>query len=118
MNRRPSVFQLLVGTLIHKVPYFETRRCLQRIEGHGLPLSYTELAAHHLAGGRITSLVEGLIYAQERGIKISVTSAAARDLVEAYGSKTALSEHIRVFESRGVRDLDSAPLNVAQLKNA
>lgn len=116
MSRRPSLLQLLVGVCVHKVPYGESRRCLDLIEGHGLSITYTDLSAHYLAGGRMTSWIEGLVYAQRKGIKMSSANGAARDLAEAYTSKVQLREHIRAFEALGVRDLDSAPLNVAQLK--
>jgi hypothetical protein len=114
----PSLLPLLINTLLHKVPFLETRRCLELIEVHALPLSYTDLAAHHLAGGRITSFVGGLIYAQERGLRISVANAAARDLIESYGSKIILADHIRCFEVLGIRDLDSAPLDVTKVENS
>ena len=116
MNRRPSLLQLAVGTLIHKVPYGESRRCLDLIEGHGLSITYTELSAHHLAGGRMFSWIEGVVYAQERGVKMNPQNGAARDLVEAHTSRRTLREHIQGFEAVGVRDLDSAPLKVEQLK--
>jgi uncharacterized protein YqfA (UPF0365 family) len=118
MNERPSLLRLLVGAAVYKVPFFEARRCLARIDSHGLPLGYRELADHHLAGGRITSLVEGLIYAQARGLQMAVPNAAARDLVAAYTTKVSLTDHLRAFEAAGVRNLDGAPLNAALLKNA
>jgi len=116
MDARPSLFQLFVGTVIYKMPYRESRRCLDLIANHGLPVTYLELSAHHLAGGRIGSWIEGLIYAQNHGIKMSVTNAAARDLIEVYGSKLTLLNHIQAFERLGVKDLDSAPLDLDKIK--
>lgn len=49
----------------------------------------------------MTSWIEGLIYAQERGMTIGPTNGAARDLAEAYGAKRSLREHIQAFEARG-----------------
>lgn len=111
MRSQPSILQLLIGTFIHRVPFREAKRCLQRVESYSLPLSYTDLAAHHLAGGRISSLVDGMIYARENGIKMSTTNAQARDLVAAQTTKLSLTEHIHAFEAIGVRDLDSAYLD-------
>jgi len=116
MTSRPSFLQLLVGTLLHKIPYRESRRNLDLIERHGLSVTYTELSAHHLAGGRITSWIEGLVYAKERGLKMSRENGAARDLTEIYTTQRSLREHIRKFEALGVRDLDSAPLNPELVK--
>ncbi len=115
--KRPSLFQMFVYVALMKVPFFQLRDCLRRIERHGLDLPHDKLVAHHLAGGRISSLVDGLIYAREHGIKISTMHATARDLASKYGSGISLTEHIQALERAGYRDLDSAPINPAHLKN-
>jgi uncharacterized protein YqfA (UPF0365 family) len=77
-----------------------------------LPVTYHQLAAHHLAGGRNEMLIDALVYAQENGIKITTMNAMARDLYSAYGKKVSLVDHIRSLEAAGFRDLNSAPLEL------
>jgi len=115
--KRPSLFQMFVYVALMKVPFSRLRDCLRRIERHGLDLSHEKLVAHHLAGGRITSLADGLIYAQEHGVKLSTMQAAARDLASKYSSGISLTEHILALERAGYRDLDSAPIDPAHLKH-
>ena len=116
--KRPSAFQMFVHLAFLKIPVLRVRECARRAEDHGIALSYETLVSHHLAGGRVVSLVEGLVYAQQRGITISVMNAAARDLVSKFGSGISLTEHIQALERAGLRNLDGAPLDIEKLKNA
>jgi hypothetical protein len=116
--KRLSLFQLFVHVFLMKVPYFQLRDCMRRVEKHGLELPYNTLISHHLAGGRMTSLVDGLIYAHDHGIKLDVLNAAARDLIGAFGSKITLTEHIQIAEHAGYRDMAKVPFDTLQVKNA
>jgi uncharacterized protein YqfA (UPF0365 family) len=116
MTKRPSLFQQFVAVAFLKVPLREVRRCLRRIEETGLDISYDALVAHHMAGGRMTSWIEGLIYARENGIELDVTNGAARDLLGAFGSKITLTEHIRLAASKGCRDMRGVPFDSLQKK--
>jgi hypothetical protein len=107
-----SGLMLWLISLVIKVPHFAIRKCVRRAEAKGLPLTYQQLSAHYLAGGRNELLVDALVYAQENGIKITTMNAMARDLYTAHGSKVSLVDHIRSFEAAGFRDLDSAPLEL------
>lgn len=116
MRRKPTLLQLAVGTFIHKVPYSDAKKCMSLIEGYGLDISYTELCAHHLAGGRMVSWIDGLVYAAENGLKIGKDNAAARDLVESYGDRRSLRQHLRQFHGQGITDFISTPLSMENIK--
>jgi hypothetical protein len=116
VRNKPSILQLAVGTLIHKVPYSDTKRCMSLIDGYGFDITYTELCSHHLAGGRIGSWIDGMIYAVEAGLKIGKENAAARDLLEAYGSKKSLRQHLKELHEYGIKDFTNAPLSMEQIK--
>jgi hypothetical protein len=105
-------FILWLSSLVIRVPYFAIRKCVRRAEAYGLPVTYHQLAAHHLAGGRNEMIIDALVYAQESGIKITTMNAMARDLYSAYGKKVSLVDHIRSLEAAGFRDLNSAPLEL------
>lgn len=117
MNDRSLFHRLFVGAMLMNVPFFKSSACLRRIKAYGLPITYNQLAAHHLAGGRISSWVEGLIYAQEHGIKLDRDNAAARDLLAAHGSGITLVEHLQILEKAGIRDAFRAPLDSLEKKN-
>jgi hypothetical protein len=114
MKDRSIFYRLFVGATILKIPFFESNRCLKKIRTHSLPLTYDKLGAHHWAGGRISSWVDGLIYAQEHGIKLDVDNAAARDLIAVQGSRITLPEHIRLLSEAGCRDVFGAPFDSLQ----
>ena len=114
MKDRSIIYRFFVGNRMLKVPFRESNACLEKIRTHLLPLTYDQLAAHHLAGGRISSWVDGLIYASEHGIKLDVDNAAARDLIGAHGSKITLTEHLQILESAGYRDAFKAPFDSLQ----
>ena len=71
-----------------------------------------------MAGGRIDSWIEGLIYARERGIELEVMNAAARDLIAAHGSKITLTKHIRDAERAGFREMSRVPFDTLQAPGA
>jgi uncharacterized protein YqfA (UPF0365 family) len=115
---RPTFIQWIWAFWLWKISPRELRHCLSIIDRHDLSISYDQLVAHKLAGGRITSWVEGLAYARESGIPLDVMNAAARDLLGAFGSKITLTEHIRIAQSRGFRDMQRVPFDSLQKKNA
>ena len=116
MRQKPTILQLAVGTFIHKVPYSDVKKCMTLIEGYGFDITYTELCAHHLAGGRIVSWIDGLVYAAENGLTIGKENAAARDLVESYGDKKSLRQHLKEFHEHGIRDFIRTPLSMEHIK--
>ena len=115
MRNRAPLLRVLNGTLLLKIPYFPIRRALILAERYGLELDYDVLASHFLAGGKIDSLIDGLVYAKENGIVLSERAAMARQLFAQVTNGTTLTEHIRSFEALGVRDLSAAPLKTELL---
>ena len=118
MKKRPSLWQWFMAVAVFKVSLFQLRGCLRLIDRHGLEVSFDTLVSHHMAGGRISSWIEGLVYARERGIELEVLNGAARDLVGAGGSRITLIEHIRAAEHAGIRDMRRFPFDTLQKKNA
>lgn len=118
MKDRSILYRFFIGSRVLKVPFREANRCLKKIGAHRLPLTYDHLAAHHLAGGRISSWVDGLIYAGEHGIKLDINNAAARDLIAVQGSKITLTEHLQILENAGYHDAFKAPFDSLQKNHA
>jgi len=113
----PSLPQLLLHYIFMRLPAFRIRREALRAQSNNLDVSYDSLIAHHLAGGRVSGLVDGLIYAQQQKIQISYLNACVRDLVCASGTRISLIEHIQVLERSGYRSLDGVPLDLANIKS-
>src|SRR5579859_5825345 len=97
---RSILYQIFAGQILSKTPFFEARRCLERIKRYQLPLTYDDLRIHHLAGGRITSLVDGMVYAKEHGINLDVRNASAFELLTP-ATKHTLIEQIQILEAKG-----------------
>lgn len=109
MKNRSILFQIFVGRMLSKIPFFETRRCLRRIKRYQIPLTYDELSVHHLAGGRIAALVDGLVYAKEHGINLDIKNASAFELL-APATQHSLIEQIQILEAKGYGDRLGIPV--------
>lgn len=96
-----------LGSLLRGSPVGEIKRCLRVARDNDVRITAAELEAHHLAGGRIGDLVEALAYAKEHGLSLSLTRAAAEDLV--HGGRTKVSDWVRNAHRDGLTDLDRAP---------
>ena len=116
--KRPTFWQWFFAITFLKVPALQLRRCQRLVEQYGFDISFDALVAHHMAGGRMLSWIEGLVYARERGISLEMMNGAARDLVATSGSGITLTDHIRVAERAGVRDMQRFPFDSLQKKPA
>jgi hypothetical protein len=111
MCQKPSLKQWLLAVLVLRAPWKELRRCVRLVRQHDLGITFDALVAHHLAGGRIDSWVEGLIHASERGIALTPEQGAMRDLVGKLGSGISLTEQVNLAVAAGHRDMKDAPLD-------
>lgn len=118
MNKRPTLWNWFFALAVAEVPYSALRYNTREIERHGLDVSFDALVAHHLAGGRIVSLVNGLVYARTHGIAMDFKQAATRDLVAAFGSRISLTEHLQTAERAGIRDMARAPLDLLRKESS
>lgn len=66
----------------HHVPVSEIRKALAVVERNGLSVTLRELAGHHLIGGDIEALVNGLLFAREHSIPLNRHEAVAIDLAK------------------------------------
>jgi uncharacterized protein YqfA (UPF0365 family) len=114
MRKRPSIWPWFVAVAFLKVPFSRLRRSLALAERHGLEIAFDMLVSHHMAGGRILSWVEGLVYARDNGVALEVMNGAARDLLGTQGSGISLTEHIQLAQRAGITDMRSMPFDTLQ----
>ena len=97
-----------IGSRLRKSPVDEIDRCLKLAQQHQLPFTAQQLEAHHLAGGRISAVIEALILAKERGVRLPVLRACVQDLTN--GKTRSVKEWVEDCCRRGVTDLEREPL--------
>ncbi len=81
-----SVSQRLYLMCLH-IPVSKVARTLSLIERNGLGITLRELTAHHLAGGDVEAVVNGLLFAREHSIPLHWREATAIDLVRSSTGK-------------------------------
>lgn len=96
----------LLRALIYRVPVKIARQNLELAERHNLDVGYKDLEHHFLAGGDLSELLNGMLFAQKSGIKMSFESASARQLWCAASGVSPFREYLGLFLDKGIRDLD------------
>lgn len=92
-----------------QVPFGTIRRAYLKGHSHGLALNWDLLIAHHLAGGNVTSLVDGQIFARENGIELSDSAAGAHDLYAKHKFRVSLADYLKAHLAEGIRDFRQSP---------
>jgi len=98
-----------LGSLLRGSPVAKIKRCLRLAEQHGIPITATELEAHHLAGGRITDLLDALVYAAQHHLTLSLHRATVQDV--ARGNELRVTEWVAERHRHGITDLDHEPIS-------
>jgi hypothetical protein len=99
------LMQQLAASL-RKSPVAKIKKCLRLAEQHQIPITATELEGHHLAGGRITDVIDALILAKQLGMDLSVRRARVQDL--GFGKTRSVKDWLTDCHRRGIKDLESA----------
>lgn len=77
---------------------------------NGVPVEWSTLSTHRLAGGDLESLVDGLIFAKERSLEMSIQCACARELYARVKHRVSLRDSLVPMAEAGIRDIDREPL--------
>jgi uncharacterized protein YqfA (UPF0365 family) len=96
-----------LASALRRSPVRQIQACLRLAEEHQLPVTATQLEAHHLAGGRISDVIEALIFAKQRHLDLPVRRALVQDL--AYGKTASIKDWVAACHARGVTNLEREP---------
>lgn len=96
-----------LAAAIRRAPVGEIKRCLKLAEQHRIPISGSQLEAHYFAGGRITNVIEAMVFAKENSLDLPLRRALVQDL--AYGKTVSVKEWLIDCQRRGVTDLQREP---------
>ena len=92
------------------VPFGSVKRPYDKARAHGIVVDWKQLVDHHLAGGNLASLIDGIAYVNETGAKLSLEHAFARQLVAQFRYQMTMRQYLEPFIQSGIKDLDNAPL--------
>ena len=91
-------------------PFFEVMKAYDKAASHGVQIDWETLVTHRLVSGSLDSLISGLIYAKERGVKMSIACACARDLYARAKYELCLKDWLQPVIDAGIDDISKAPL--------
>ena len=86
--------------------FTELKRAYDLAAAHGVEIEWNRLVVHKLAGGDIDSLVRGLIYARERGARISLGCACACEYLARLQYQLSLRDWLEPVIDSGATDID------------
>ena len=101
-------FRQRILSALRKSPVKKIRKCLEIAKKYDLEITAAQLEAHHLAGGRITDVVDALVLAKQRGLRLPLLRAFVQDLC--FGKTRSVPDWVADCDRRGVKDLEREPL--------
>lgn len=93
-----------------RIPFAAVKKAHNQAAAQGIPMDWKMLTNHFLAGGDLTSLVEGMAYAKSRGATLRPDGACVRQLYAQSKYQLSLKQYLEPFIEKGIKDLDKASL--------
>ena len=89
-------------------PFSDVKRAYDKAAAHAVPVEWKDLFTHRMAGGRLDSLVDGMIFAKERNVKMSFVSACASELYARAKFQLCLTDYLKPLIESGIDDISKA----------
>ena len=99
-----------LSMVLRRVPLRLIKDGIRRCDEAGVTVSHRYFEAHHLCGGDIEDLVDGIVFSQINNLTISMEHLAARQIYEQIEGGRPLEVNLSEFLAAGIYDLDEQPL--------